>query len=136
MIGNSLWDYCFIRACILLLHYIAPLSAIYCVAILLLHPAGYRIPLVLEIWAIAETIFLLLIYYPRSFLLQRAACHPDSLSREKRRELFDRCQDSIQDPERYISLWHKGAPPSEIKRENMKGNSWTQSHAIALEPDS
>lgn len=136
MIGNSLWDYCFIRACIFFLHYIAPLSAIYCVAILLLHPAGYRIPLVLEIWAILETLFLLLVYYPRNFLLQRAASHPEALSREKRRELFHRCQDSIQDPEHYISLWHRGAPSSEIKRENIKGNSRVHSSAIALKRDS
>lgn len=123
MIGTSLWDYCFIRACIVFLHYIAPLSAFYCVAIIILHPAGCRIPLVLEIWAIAETLFLLLIYYPSNRLLQREASHPESPPREKRRELFERCQKSIQNPESYISLWHRGAPLSDIKRENLKGKS-------------
>jgi hypothetical protein len=132
MIGTSLWDYYFIRACILFLHHIAPLSAIYFVAIIFLHPAGYRVPLLLEIWAIAETLFLLLIYYPRNFLLQRAASHPEPLSREKRRELFHRCQDSIHDPERYISLWHRGAPPSDVKRDNIKGISRYQPDTIAL----
>lgn len=133
MIGNSLWEYCFIRACIIFLHYIAPLSAVYCVTVLLLRPAGYRIPLIFEIWAIAETVFLILIYYPRNVLLQRAASHPELLPRERRRELFQRCHDSIEDPERYLSLWHKGASPSEIKRDNIKGSSRNDSYAIAVE---
>lgn len=127
MINNSLWDYVFIRACILFLHYIAPLSTIYCCIIIVLRPSGYRMPLIIEVWALAETLFLLLIYYPRDLLLQRAAKHPALLSQEKRKELFKRCHGSIEDANHYIQLWHRGAPTSEIKRENIKGNQSSSS---------
>lgn len=120
MINNSPASYAFIRTCIFFLHYIAPLSAAYCVTVLVLRPATYRIPLVLEIWAIAETAFFALIYAPRSIVLQRAATHPELLPREQRRELFKLCLDSVEDPEKYLSGWMRGAPASEIKRENVK----------------
>lgn len=123
MINNSPASYAFIRACIFFLHYIAPLSAVYCMAILLLRPSTYRVPLVLEIWAIAETAFFALIYVPRTIVLQRAATHPELLPREQRRELFKLCLDTVEDPEKYLSGWMRGAPASEIKRENVKGES-------------
>lgn len=120
MIGTSLWDYVFIRSCIFCLHFAAPISALYCVVILVLRPSAYRIPVALEIWAVAETLFLLLIYLPRSYTLQQLVTHPPTRSREKRRELFQLCHESIVDPERYLSKWFKGAPLAEIRRENLK----------------
>ena len=122
MINNSFTNYAFIQACIYFLHYIAPLSAVYCVCILILRPLTYRVPLVLEIWAIAETGFFALIYVPRSIVLQRAAAHPDPLPREQRRELFRLCLATVEDPERYLSRWMRMAPASEIKRENVEGD--------------
>ncbi|KAF6224859.1 hypothetical protein HO133_010053 [Letharia lupina] len=89
-------------------------------AVLLLRPSTYRVPLVLEIWAIAETAFFALIYVPRTIVLQRAATHPELLPREQRRELFKLCLDTVEDPEKYLSGWMRGAPASEIKRENVK----------------
>lgn len=121
MIGKSYPEYVFIQACIVFLHYIAPLCAIYCVSILVLQPSTYRIPLLLEIWAVAETLFLTLLYYPRVFMLQHEATHPDTLPREKRRELFNLCHGTIRDPEKYLRQWFREAPLSEIKRENVKG---------------
>lgn len=122
MINNSPASYAFIRACIFFLHYLAPLSAVYCVVILLLRPSTYRIPLVLEVWAIAETAFFALIYVPRAVVLQRAATHPDTHpGREQRRKLFKLCLNTVEDPEKYLSGWMRGAPASEIKRENVKG---------------
>lgn len=120
MIGTSWWDYLFIRLCIVFLHYIAPLSALYCVVILLIQPSSYRIPVFLEVWAFAETLFFFLLYLPRYYVLQHKATHPPSLSREDRRELFRKCHESLQDPERYLSKWFRGAPSSEIRRENVK----------------
>ncbi len=120
MIGTSLWDYIFIRACILVLHFIAPLSALYCVVVLIVQPTAYRIPWVVEIWALAETLFFLLIYLPRFYILQHAATHPPTPGREKRRELFNLCHETIGDPERYLSKWFMGAPRSEIRRDNVK----------------
>lgn len=121
MINNSPASYAFIRACIFFLHNIAPLSAVYCVVVLALRPSTYRIPLVLEIWAIAEMVFFAFVYVPRSVVLQRAATHPELLPREQRRELFKLCLDTVEDPEKYLTGWMRGAPTSEIKRENVKG---------------
>lgn len=120
MIGTSWWDYLFIRSCIVFLHYIAPLSSLYCVLVLLIQPSSYRIPVILEVWAFAETLFFVLLYLPQYYILQHKATHPPSPSREERRALFHKCHDSVQDPERYLSKWFKDAPSSEIRRENVK----------------
>jgi len=121
MIGTSLPEYVFIRACILFLHHVAPACALYCMILIILYPAGYRIPLLLELWAIVESLFLLLVYYPRNLSLQHAASHPQIASKVERGKLFQQCSDTIDDPEHYLSLWHRGAPAAEIKRENVKG---------------
>ena len=120
MIGTSLWDYIFIRLCIVFLHYVAPLSALYCVAVLIIRPTSFRIPLIFEVWAVAETLFLLLVYFPRRYVLQRVAVHPQIPPRDERRRLFDLCHGTVADPEVYLSKWFKGAPPSQIKRDNVK----------------
>lgn len=99
----------------------APLSAVYCVLTLLLRPWTFRVPRVLEGWAIAETAFFVMIYVPRTISLQRAATHPKLLPREQRRKLFQLCLDTVEDPERYLAGWMRGAPASEVKRENVKG---------------
>lgn len=123
MIGHSTGEYLFIQACIYFLHYIAPLSAFYCIFLLALRSPAYRIPLVLEIWAITEATFLLLLYIPRNILLQQAASHPEVLTKEKRKELFQLCLDTLDDPEHYLRGWFRGAPLSDIKRQNVKGMS-------------
>ena len=102
MINNSAASYAFIRACIIFLHHIAPLSAVHCVIFLLLRPTSYRVPVVLEIWSIAETAFFALIYVPRTILLQRAASHPKPLPREQRKKLFNLCLSTVEDPEKYL----------------------------------
>ena len=87
---------------------------------LILHPWPYRISLGLEIWAIAETAFLLLLYYPNDFLIQRTAKHPKAAPRDRRRELFALCKNTIQDPDHYLTLWFRKAPLSEIRFDNVK----------------
>lgn len=118
MIGTSTWDYIFIRACIFVLHWIAPLSVLWCL-ISLFYPRLY-ISWILQVWASLETAFHLLVYYPRKIYLQRAATHPTPISREQRRVLFQRCHQNIPDPERYLLKWFRDAPASEIKQENVK----------------
>lgn len=120
MIGTSLWDFVFIRSCILFLHFIAPMSAVYCLTVLLVRLSTYRVHWVLEFWVVAETLFFILIYLPRSYILQHAAAHPSTRSRENRRKLFQLCHESVVDPEHYLSKWFKGAPRSQIRRENVK----------------
>jgi hypothetical protein len=120
MIGTSIWDYIFIRSCIFFLHWIAPLSILYCLTNSLVHPSPIYVSWILEAWATFETAFYFLVYLPRRFYLQAAATHQTPACSERRRLLFRRCYENIPDPERYLSKWFLDAPASEIKRENVK----------------
>lgn len=123
MIGTSMWEYIFIRGCAIGLHFIAPLSLLYCSIVLFLRAIGihdYRYPLILEIWLLAETAFFLFVYLPFNYYLQRAATHPELPPREGRRELFRQCHDNVPDPQRYLSKWFLNASAEDIKRENVK----------------
>ncbi|ORY10734.1 hypothetical protein BCR34DRAFT_566311 [Clohesyomyces aquaticus] len=119
MIGTSVFDYVFIRSCIIFLHWIAPLSILYC-AISLVYPLEYPGFKAVQIWAALETAFYFLVYHPRRIYLQRAATHPTLIGREDRRALFRRCNQHIPNAERYLSKWFMDAPSSEIKRENVE----------------
>ena len=120
MIGNSLKSYVFIRACIFFLHYIAPLSILCSSLTLLVRQSAYRIPRILEAIAAAETLFYLFVYLPRRYVLQHAAIHPTTLSRDDRQKLFLQCHDNVSDAERYLRKWFREASPVDIKRENVK----------------
>lgn len=120
MIGRALWQYVFIRLCIVLLQYFIPLSALLCVILLSFQPFRNKIPSLVLIWAVAETAFLLLVILPRYFVLQRDAIHPAPLPREERQRMFRLCFETVPDPELYLAGWFKNAPKSEIRRENVK----------------
>ncbi|KAH8594740.1 hypothetical protein B0O99DRAFT_545220 [Bisporella sp. PMI_857] len=123
MIGTSRSEYWFIRACIVGLHYIAPLCILYCILLLAVYgfeATTYRFPLLVETVALLETLFYFLIYLPYRAYLQRAATHPPPPSQEQRRELFKLCNDNITDPEEYLRKWFLGADIKEIRRENLK----------------
>ncbi|KAL8674222.1 MAG: hypothetical protein Q9168_001390 [Polycauliona sp. 1 TL-2023] len=120
MIGTAWWQYVFIRLCIVLLQYVVPLSALSCVVLLFFQPLRHRIPSLLAAWAVAEVLFFLLVFLPRYFILQRDALHPPPLSRDERQKLFRLCFHTVADPELYLTGWFKGAPRSEIRRENVK----------------
>ncbi|KAI9660853.1 MAG: hypothetical protein M1829_006418 [Trizodia sp. TS-e1964] len=120
MIGTGVWDYIFIRSCIFLLSSIAPLSLFYTLVAFVLQWSPIRLPWVAEAWIAAEAAFYLLIYLPRKQHLQADATHPDCLTPEERRMLFDKCHADIQDPEQYLSKWFFDAPQDEIKRENVR----------------
>lgn len=121
MIGTSWWEYLFIRSCIIFLHHVVPQISVNYTLFLIFAPelSSYRIPVILEVWAFAETLFVLL-YLPRYHILQRKATHPSLPSQRERQELFQKCHETVQDPEHYLSKWFKDAPSSEIRRENVK----------------
>ena len=120
MINSSFKEYVFIRLCIFFLHWLAPFGILYCALVLIIRPAKYRLPLILEIWLAAEAVFYLFGYLPRNAVLQRPANHPTTLSRNERENLFNWCHETIQDPGGYIRKWFLNAPLSEIKRDNVK----------------
>jgi hypothetical protein len=123
MIGTSTAEYIFIRGCIFFLHNIAPASLLYCA--LLLFPLQttlpvYRLPLPIEAWLVAEATFFTVFFLPYKYYLQSPAIHPELPSREERAKLFERCNATVKDPEKYLSQWFLGAQEENIKRENVK----------------
>lgn len=120
MIGTSWWQYVFARACIVLFQYIVPLGSLCCVFLFLFDPVSCKIPNAILVWAALETSFLLFVFLPRYFLLQQEARHPPPLPRHERQKLFRLVLESMSEPEQYLSKWFKGAPLSEIRRENIK----------------
>jgi hypothetical protein len=119
MAGTSLWDYVFIRACITVLHLIAPLSVVYSLANQFF-TVPFRIPLVLQTWLALEALFYLAVYLPLNQHLQKAANHPTPPCRADRRKLFHQCHKNIPNLSLYLRKWFRDAPESEIKRENIR----------------
>jgi hypothetical protein len=123
MIGTSTAEYIFIRGCILFLHNIAPASLLYCALLLCPLPTAlsvYRLPVPIETWLVAEATFFTVFFLPYKSYLQRPAIHPELPSREERAKLFERCNATVKDPEKYLSQWFLGAQEEHIKRENVK----------------
>jgi hypothetical protein len=123
MIGTSTFDLYFIRTCIIGLHCLAPLCILYCCVAIALH--GFQVardlvPRVIELIALAETLFYLLAYLPYRAYLQRKALHPPMLSNAERRELFELCNKTIPDPVAYLQKWFLGTHVDQIRRENLK----------------
>ena len=124
MIGTSLLEYIFIRACIVGLRSVAPLSIIYWLTWTLAHlfvrPAPIDVPLPLKCWTLAEVFFYLFVSLVYREKLQYEALHPPAPPRPERKELFELCNSNISDPEAYLKKWFLEAPANEIKRENIK----------------
>jgi hypothetical protein len=120
MIGTSFKALVWIRACIFVFHYLAPLEILGLVLLLVFEHDAHRLILLLEILSIAEVIFYVLVYIPRSRALQKPATHPPLLPREERRRLFLKGYAQITDPETYLTKWFQGAPLRDIRRDNVK----------------
>ena len=125
MLGTSGFEYIFIRVCIFFLHNIALASVLYCIFLLLhpfLPPALYvpRAPYWIEAWLVAEAAFYTIIFLPYQYHLERPAIHPTPLSREERGKLFERCNATVREPEKYLGRWFRGAKSEDIRRENVK----------------
>lgn len=124
MIGTSLLEYVFIRACIIGLSSVAPLSIFYCLTWVLSYyfkfPKFFDVPLPFKLWALAEVIFYLFVNLIYREKLQYEALHPPAPARQERKALFELCNDNIPDPEAYLKKWFLGAPPNEIRRDNIK----------------
>jgi hypothetical protein len=119
-IGTSFPEYIFIRSCVFLLHCAVPILILLCIVILSTPHSSNAFTHLVELLAIVETGFYILVYLPRRYALQRAAVHPELLPREERRRLFALSQGSIRDAEGYLKRWFHEAPLSEIRRENVK----------------
>ncbi|KAJ9616753.1 hypothetical protein H2200_000472 [Cladophialophora chaetospira] len=102
---------------------IAPLSLTYCglTTLSALNVLSFRrLPRPLEAWLLAESLFYLLVYLPMSVAIHRPAMEVSVTDRKERQALFKKCIMTINDPVRYISLWHRGAPIETVGRDNVK----------------
>jgi hypothetical protein len=124
MIGTSLLEYVFIRACIIGLQSVAPLCIIYCLtwgfSRITNLPLLFDAPLPFKFWALIEVIFYIFVNVIYREKLQYEALHPPAPPRNKRKELFELCNNNIPDPEAYLRKWFLGQSANEIKRDNVK----------------
>ncbi|TRM61261.1 hypothetical protein BD626DRAFT_538215 [Schizophyllum amplum] len=94
MLGNHLYEYVFIRTCILALRAIAPLTIIGVPLYVVARLKGVSIPLPIHVIAgiaAAEASFFLFVYLPRKRYLQKHIHVPRALKRAEREELFQHC---------------------------------------------
>lgn len=92
MIGTSPAEYFFIRACILFLHNIAPISTLYRIKLLLVqffHLPIYlkRIPYPIQFWLTAEAVFFAIVFIPLKYALRQSPIYHGSISLECRQKL-------------------------------------------------
>lgn len=102
-----------------LLNAVGRISVVYCACALFL-PSWLRLPRLLELYLLAETIFYAASKLYRHFYIQREALHPAPPSAEQRRQLFDHCLETTTDYDAYISKWFLGARVTDLKREDIK----------------
>jgi hypothetical protein len=122
MLNNTTFEYVFIRACIIFLRSIAPISIAYCFLLIVgtLSSLQLRLPWYIECIALAETLFYAWFFLYRKFYLQLPAVHPPLYFERTRRELVTRCIHLMPDHDSYISKWFLGADPKDVKRENIR----------------
>ncbi|UNI24830.1 hypothetical protein JDV02_010546 [Purpureocillium takamizusanense] len=68
----------------------------------------------------AETVFYLAVQAPYARRLTRAAVHPEPLTPDERRALFDECMRNVDDPASYLRWWFLGAELDDIRRDNLR----------------
>ena len=73
----------------------------------------------LQAYAAAEAAFYLFFLWYRHYL-QRDAAHPALHTAEDRKAFFKQVRASINDPERFLSGWFRGASLDDVRRENMR----------------
>lgn len=119
MIGTSTPEYIFIRACIISLKLVTPVSVVYTIT----RVVGIqlpRAPAILETWFVLETLFYTLVYLPRRYYLQAPGPRPRPSSRDDRQELFARVMANTKDLDWYLRKWFLDSPMAEIKQDNIK----------------
>ena len=119
MISDSPVAYVWIVFWSLTLHLIGPVCTLCCLSSIFL-PIFTALPKFIRLWAVAESGFYIWTLLYQRYYLQRPALHPILRPREDRLKLFELCQDSTQDFQRYIEKWFLDNPLATIKRDNIK----------------
>lgn len=119
MIGTSTAEYIFIRISIFGIRAVTPLCMLYTAFSIVRPPNTFATQLLLA-YTILETAFLFLVFLPRKARLQDPAEHPPIPSREFQSLLYQRCTETIADPDDYMRKWFLGADMKDIKWDNVK----------------
>jgi hypothetical protein len=119
MLPNTLAARLFIQSSICLLRAFTPCCLLYVTTSLFLPSHRYR-SLALDILAVVESIFFLAVYIPRKHILQRP-CQRRVVATEAERDvLFEKWWTTTTDPAAFVSLWFKGYPLHDIRRDDVK----------------
>jgi len=120
MIGHSVAEYILIRTLIFLVRAVAPLSTAFTLVLpYLIYRFGHPVWLLfVGIWALAETIFLFLVFLPLKWRLLRDE-HAGAPLTQERRELFNKCMTTLPHPETFLRRWFLDSPAEDIKKENV-----------------
>lgn len=134
MLNDSWVEYLLIRATILALQSVGPLSTAYAFSLLLqafilpTNETSKPLQLIanllvsvkpLQWYCFAEAAFYVFLRYYRIHL-QGEAIHPPLRSKVDRQALFQNVRAEIHDPTRFISGWFRGAEIEEIGRDDLK----------------
>jgi pimeloyl-ACP methyl ester carboxylesterase len=119
MLDHTIPKYLFIRGVIFALRAVTPIC-VFIVSFSIAEPPKTAFRRFLLTWALIETPFWVGVFIPRKRALQAPAQHPPPLNKEERKELFWKCWDKIPHPEYFLSRWFLGAPPGEIRRDNVR----------------
>jgi len=65
-------------------------------------------------------VFYFAVYLPRRWVLQRPAAHPVLPHPAQRQRLYQKCMNTVSDPDRFLAKWFLDSQFPEIKRENVK----------------
>lgn len=123
MVPDGLFWSVAIRAGILFFRSITPLCLVHSVLFLAGYAPvftihGYRLRF--EIITIPESLFYLVFYIPKSRSLQKPALEGTQLTRQERRDLFEKFWSSVPDIDYFLSTWFRGAPADQVKRDDIK----------------
>lgn len=123
MLKDGVFARLFIKVAVLGLRAIAPLCIAYFFSRLTvltpMIPPGLL--LALDVYSACEALFYLLVYLPRKERLNRPAKEYLALkTREERRSMWVKTWDATPDPYEHTSLWFKGAPVEQLRREDLK----------------
>ncbi|RKF79046.1 putative transcription initiation protein spt5 protein [Golovinomyces cichoracearum] len=119
MIGNSKFEYFYIKFFIIFLHNVAHLCLCYCIGSILFCGIKKFLSSPFSYYPLFESLFFLS-HFPYCNYLQRDAIFPSPGDREERKKLVSLCHQNLPNPENYLRQWFLGADLREIKRENVK----------------
>ena len=119
MLKDTWPQYLLIRIVVLILQHIGPVCLAYTLWNIRDAWPQWPIHSTFQAYCALEAVFLIFFLWYRVYL-QHAATHPPLRSREERKALFAKVRSEVNDPDKFISGWFRGAKVEDIGREELK----------------